>query len=110
VLLKVNCVGTEPSFLKRISETLDRFRGDRTVLLEMLTSGNLRVTLRANGRTGVTPTPAFCRAMEQVLGEGSVVVMGSGRSLAAQAGLTAERDERPDEPAVELDDVDDEAV
>jgi len=110
VLLKVNCVGTEPSFLKRIRETLDRFRGDRTVLLEMLTSGNLRVTLRANGRTGVTPTPAFCRAMEQVLGEGSVVVMGSGRSLAAQAGLTAERDERPDEPAVELDDVDDEAV
>jgi len=36
--------------------------------------------------------------------------MGSGRSLAAHAGLTAERDERPDEPAVELDDVDDEAV
>ncbi len=110
VLLRVNCVGAEVSLLKRIRETLDRFRGDRTVLLEMLTAGNLKVTLRTNGRSGVTPTPAFRRAMEEILGEGSVVVLGSGRSLGAQTGPAVESQDHRDEPAVEVDEMDDEAV
>ena len=110
VLLRVNCVGAEASLLKRIREAIDRFRGDRTVLLEMLTAGNLRVTLRTNGRTGVTPTPAFCRAMEEILGEGSVVITGSGRSLGAQSGLAAEREDHRNEPVAEVEEMDEEAV
>ena len=110
VLLRVNCVGAEACLLKRIRDTINRFRGDRTVLIEMLTTGNLKVTLRANGRTGVTPTADFCRAMEAVLGEGSVVVTGSGRSLEAQAGFAGGRQEHSDEPTVYAEDVDDEPV
>ncbi|MGQ9650849.1 MAG: DNA polymerase III subunit alpha [Phycisphaerae bacterium] len=110
VLLKVNCVGAEASLLKRIRETIDRFRGDRTVLIEMLTSGNLKVTLRANGRSGVTPTADFRRAMEAILGEGSVVLKGSGRSLELQTGLTGSRREHLDESSACIEEVDDEPL
>lgn len=110
VLLRVNCVGAEASLLKRIRETLDRFRGDRTVLLEMLTAGNLRVTMRANGRSGVRPTRDFCKAMEDILGEGSVTVCGSPRSLGMQTAAAGGREQQRDEAYAEPEEADDDLV
>jgi DNA polymerase III subunit alpha len=110
VLIRVNCVGAATDLLRQIRTTIDRYRGDRTVLLELLTASNLKVIVRANGRAGVTPSVEFRKAMEQVVGEGAVTVMGAVRSLGAQAWCPpAAEDARPAEmPGTESPDEHDE--
>jgi len=101
VVVRVNCVGASAAVLGRIREVMGRFPGDRPVFLELWTANELKVTIRTNGRAGVSPTAEFCQAMENVTGAETVTVLGPIRSLAAAAKPQAAGAERQQATGVE---------
>jgi DNA polymerase-3 subunit alpha len=112
VVLKVNCVGADASLLERVRTELSRFPGDRPVFLELCTPGDLKVTIRANGRSGVKPSSAFQEALEGVLGPDHVVIVGAGRRAVAEpAPRDVEEPPPEEEDTAGLDEaLEDEAV
>jgi len=84
VLIRIVCPGNDRTLLQRIREVLDRYPGDRPVFLEMVTSAEMKVTIRVNGRGGVKPSDAFRNDMEQLVGANNVHVLGPTRK-----GLTS---------------------
>ncbi len=110
VVIRVNCVGASSSVLEDVRKVTGRFPGDRPVFLELWTASELRVTIRTNGRVGVSPTTAFRQAVEAVTGEGTVMILGPIRSLSAVAQSQAASEPELDRDSQELIDepVDDE--
>ncbi len=96
LLLRIRGPAAEPALLTRLRDLLAAHRGDRPVFLEILTSGSLRVTIRCNGRSGVTPTPTCIAALRQLLGPDGVTVLGPMRA-STPSSLPAGTSPRPTE-------------
>jgi DNA polymerase-3 subunit alpha len=82
LLLRVRCATANEDLLQKICEVLAEHKGDRPVYVEMITPSALRVTIRCNGRTGITPTPACVSALADLLGTDSVIILGPVRAAA----------------------------
>ncbi len=89
LLLRVRCHPSNESLLEKVREVLREHPGDRPVYIEMLTSNALRVTIRCNGRSGVTPSPACISALTDLLGPDGVVLLGPARAATPAAAPTA---------------------
>ncbi len=90
VLIRVRCPGNDRTLLQKIREVLDRYPGDRPIFLEMVTSAEMKVTIRVNGRGGVKPCEAFRGDMEQIVGANNVHILGPTRKCAPAAEPVSE--------------------
>lgn len=89
LLLRVRCATTNEAVLERIREVLREHKGDRPVFIEILTPNALRITIRCNGRSGVTPSPACIGALTDLLGPDGVVILGPVRAAMPATAPTA---------------------
>lgn len=76
VLINLRCPGATPETLHELERALNSHPGDRPVFLELHTSTALKVTMRINGRRGVTPSTGLCAAVDALLGPGHIMVLG----------------------------------
>ena len=74
VILRVFMPGLEPSTLEDLKEILAKNAGECPLVFELETPLSYRVTTQSPDFKGLTPAPAVIRALESLLGEGTVVV------------------------------------
>ncbi|MBN1490738.1 MAG: DNA polymerase III subunit alpha, partial [Phycisphaerae bacterium] len=85
VLLRVPGASDE-AVLDKIRAILSAHHGERPVYLEITTPAHLRVTVRCNPRSGVTPTAECLGDLADLLGPDAVILVppqGAGRRRAA---------------------------
>ncbi len=102
VLVRVNGIGASRTLLQDLRATLDRFRGDKPVYLEIWTANQLKVTIRT--RAGIRPSRECLEALEAVVGAGNVSTLGSARRIVADTRAPAAA---PPPPAPGYDEADD---
>ncbi|MCX6559686.1 MAG: DNA polymerase III subunit alpha, partial [Candidatus Aminicenantes bacterium] len=74
VILRVFMPGLEPSTLEDLKEILEKNAGECPLYFELETPLSYRVTTQSPDYKGLTPAPAVIKALEALLGEGTVVV------------------------------------
>ncbi|MFO0973808.1 MAG: DNA polymerase III subunit alpha [Phycisphaerae bacterium] len=91
--------------LLRLRDACLAHRGDRPLFLEIVTDDGLSATLRCDSDLAVTPGDAFVAAVEQILGAGSVHILGNRRPSAAPRSQPAvpERPAASEEAESELE-------
>jgi len=92
--------------LRDLQRILRSHAGDKPVFLEIWTSGQLKVTVRAGPRAAVRPTPELRKAVADLLGPESMEILGPIRAPApapdpGNAGLQRKELPVPQEPPLE---------
>ncbi len=104
VILRVHGAAARESTLKQVQALTARHRGDKPVYVELWTANQLKVTIRV-GQAGVRPSPDFKAAVEELIGPGNVITVGSvRRAMAVQPPSVASVE--PSAPLVEEHDED----
>ncbi len=91
VIVRLHCVGTEPALLDALRKACETHRGTCPLFLELITPGELRVTIRCSEHRGVSPSSSFVKHVESLVGEDHVVLLGPARRR------------RPETPAPEFE-------
>ena len=80
VLLRLSGATAGEATLEAIRRIVAEYRGDRPVYIEMPASSALRVTIRCNGRTGITLSVPCVAALTALLGPEGVRILGPLRA------------------------------
>ena len=83
VVVRLLTVGTAPEVLDELGRVCRAHRGDRPLFLELTTAEGMKVTVRCN-TGGVTPSGAFCEAIDALLGPGHVEVLAAANGASAR--------------------------
>ncbi len=101
VLVRIDSARASGKVLAEIREVLTAFPGERPVFLEVATATELKVTIRVNGPSGVTPSAAFVDAVETLLGEGCVTIVGARPALRPRPRVDTQEEQIPDDSATD---------
>ncbi|MDD8026044.1 MAG: DNA polymerase III subunit alpha [Acidobacteriota bacterium] len=74
VVLRVFLPGLEPAILEDLQEILAKYTGDCPLFFDLETPLSRRVTTQSPDFKGLTPSPSAVKALEALLGDGTVVV------------------------------------
>ncbi|MCL2329977.1 MAG: OB-fold nucleic acid binding domain-containing protein, partial [Phycisphaerae bacterium] len=88
VLIRLHSASVTGTTLQELHRLIGCYPGDRPIFLELHTSNALKVTLRSNGRRGVTSSQQFQQAVRQLLGPDSIVILGPHRLESPQPAET----------------------
>jgi len=79
VVIRLHCVGTDAGLLERLRDLCRQHRGTCPLFLELITSTELKLTVRCHEQWAVRPSEELLKQAEALVGEEHVVLVGPAR-------------------------------